>query len=249
MNPVVDQRAEPFYSRGDQVGCLLVHGFTGSPDEMRWMGEYLADEGFTVLGPRLLGHGTDPADMNRARWREWLANVEDGYHMLRSHCSHVIAMGFSLGGALSILLARETPLTGLVVIDTPAKVPYTLARRLRPVIPLLSRFMPFLDKPEDDAEDTHFYYPVFPVRAAAELHDVLGAMRRALPSVSTSALLMYSAADRTTGEQDAQLILDRLGSAEKQLLWIEDTGHVIPRGPGREQAFQAAAEFARRVAA
>jgi carboxylesterase len=174
--------------------------------------------------------------------------LEDGYHMLRSHCAQVVAMGLSLGGALSILLARELPLSGLVVIATPARIPEVRVRRLRPLIPLLSWFMPFLAKPERDFERTHFNYPVYPVRAAAELHDVLNAMRRALPTVTTPTLLMYSAADPTTGAENAQLLLDRLGAVDKQLLWIEDTGHTIPRDPGRQQAFDVSADFARRVA-
>jgi carboxylesterase len=247
MKQIVDPRAEPFYFRGGDVGCLLVHGFTGAPDEMRWMGEYLAERNFSVLGVRLFGHGTQPSDMNRARWREWLANVEDGYHMLSSHCAQVVVMGLSLGGALSILLARNNPVAGLAVMATPARIPELRVRQLRPLIPLLSRIMPFFDKSEREYERTHFNYSVYPVRAAAELHDVLNTMRRALPAVVTPALLMYSSADQVTGSENAQLLFDHLGSADKQLLWVENSGHTIPRDAGREQAFNAAAEFAHRV--
>jgi carboxylesterase len=44
--------AEPFSFPGGDVGCLLVHGFTGNPSSMRPMGEYLSGQGFTVVGPR-----------------------------------------------------------------------------------------------------------------------------------------------------------------------------------------------------
>ena len=40
--------AEPFFFPGNRIGCLLVHGFTGAPKEMRWMGEYLNQQGYTV---------------------------------------------------------------------------------------------------------------------------------------------------------------------------------------------------------
>ncbi len=65
--------AEPFVFPGGPVGCLLVHGFTGTPKEMRWLGEYLAGQGHTVLGVRLAGHATQPEDMIRARWWDWAA--------------------------------------------------------------------------------------------------------------------------------------------------------------------------------
>jgi len=48
--------AEPFFLSGSRCGCLLVHGFTGTPKEMRWMGENLHSQGYTVLGIRLSGH-------------------------------------------------------------------------------------------------------------------------------------------------------------------------------------------------
>src|SRR2546427_411191 len=44
------------------LGCLLVHGFTGTPEEMRPLGEALAARGFPVYAVRLAGHGTDVAD-------------------------------------------------------------------------------------------------------------------------------------------------------------------------------------------
>jgi len=74
--------AEPFFFPGGPTGCLLVHGFTGTPKEMRWLGEYLASRGYSVLGVRLFAHATYPEDMIRARWYDWLASVEDGWHYL-----------------------------------------------------------------------------------------------------------------------------------------------------------------------
>lgn len=247
------ERGEPFYFPGGPAGCLLVHGFSGAPDEMRWMGEYLAERGFSVLGIRLFGHATDPADMNRARWRDWLASVEDGYHLLSGQCNQIVTVGFSLGGALSLLAARHLPLAGVVVMATPLQVPDPRVRRLRWAIPLLSKLVPFLEQPPPSPSsvrgtaDEHLHYPVYPVRAAAELHDVLGEMRRGLPAVQPPVLLIFARDDPAVSRDDAEAMLARLGSADKQLTWIEHGGHVIPRGAGRQAAFAAAAEFARRV--
>lgn len=246
-------RGEPFYFPGGSAGCLLVHGFGGAPDEMRWMGEHLVERGLSVLGIRLFGHGTDPADMNRARWRDWLASVEDGYHLLSGQCNQVVAVGFSLGGALSLLAARHLPLAGVVTMATPLEVPDPRVRRLRWAIPLLSKFVPFLEHPPPSptsvrgTPDEHLHYPVYPVRATAELHDVLREMRRRLYAVQLPALLIYARNDPATSADDAESVLSRLGSSDKQLLWIEEGGHVIPRGAGRQSAFAAVEEFARRV--
>jgi carboxylesterase len=50
-----------------------VHGFIGTPKEMRWLGEYLADLDFSALGVRLVGHATQVEDLIRTCWRDWLA--------------------------------------------------------------------------------------------------------------------------------------------------------------------------------
>ena len=73
--------AEPFFIPGGPVGCVLVHGFTGSPKEMRMLGEYLHQQGHSVFGVRLAGHATTMEDMIRSRRQDWLASVEDGYHL------------------------------------------------------------------------------------------------------------------------------------------------------------------------
>src|SRR2546429_9501847 len=60
------------------LGCLLVHGFTGTPEEMRPLGEALAARGFPVYAVLLAGHGTDVAELARTCWTDWFASVEAG---------------------------------------------------------------------------------------------------------------------------------------------------------------------------
>src|SRR4030042_6331366 len=98
----VIETAEPFLSLGDETGILLVHGFTGTPKEMRSMGEFFADQGKTVLGIRLPGHATQPEDMRGKRWQDWVQAVEDGYHLLRCAGRQVFVMGLSMGGILTL---------------------------------------------------------------------------------------------------------------------------------------------------
>ena len=115
--------AEPFFFPGGPIGCLLVHGFTGTPKEMRWMGEYLAEKGYSVLGVRLAGHATHPADLLRLRWQDWLASVEDGWNLLRGVTPDIFMVGLSMGGILSLLFASQHPVRGVVTMSTPYRLP------------------------------------------------------------------------------------------------------------------------------
>ena len=187
--------AEPFFFPGGATGCLLIHGFTGTPKEMRWMGECLAQHGHTVLGVRLAGHATQPDDLLRVRWADWLASVEAGYRLLESYlCSgdttpshqppHIFAMGLSMGGALALILASQAyqadyPLAGVVGISTPFGLRSDWRMRY---LKLLRYFSPNIAKGKPDwhnleAGKDHVDYAAYPTRAVAELRDLLEVMR------------------------------------------------------------------------
>lgn len=240
---------EPFFFPAGSTGCLLIHGFTGTPKEMRWMGEHLAREGFSALGIRLAGHATRPEDMLRARWRDWLACVEDGYHLLAGVAERIYVAGLSMGGCLALLFAADHPVAGVIAMSTPFALPKD--PRL-PFIGVLRWITPRVAKGASDwrdeqAERDHVAYPDYPTRAVMELRDLLAEMRAALPRLSAPALLIHSCQDEAVPFASMQAIFERLGSADRCMLPIEDSGHVITRDQTRQQVFQAAVQFIRRT--
>lgn len=245
--------AEPFFFPGGPAGCLLVHGFTGTPKEMRWLGEYLAGQGHTVLGIRLFAHATNLEDMKRARWRDWLTDLEDGWQMLQGCCKQIFVMGLSMGGILSLLFASRHPVAGVVAMSTPHHLPND--PRLRFIKPL-SLLQPNIPKGppawfDQAAYQDHISYPSDPTRSFAELRDMLAAMRAGLPQVHSPALLVYSKDDNvvTPQERHMELIFEALGSHEKQSHWIEGSGHVITRDAQRGQVFETIGSFVDRLVA
>jgi carboxylesterase len=246
--------AEPFFFPGGPTGCLLIHGFTGTPKEMRWLGEYLAGCGHTVLGIRLAGHATRPEDLPRTRWQDWLHSVEDGWHLLKDSTQTVFVMGLSMGGSLALLLASRcftpsTPVAGVVAMSTPYALPDD--PRL-PYARLLAKIKPEVPKgPPDwrnlEAGRDHIDYPNYPTLGIAEMRDLLAEMRRVLPLVQAPTLLIHSRADEGVLPVNMQRIFDHLGSQDKQMLWVENSGHVVVREPERERIFEAIEEFISRV--
>lgn len=249
MKPNIIPTAEPFFFPGGRIGCLLVHGFTGTPKELRWMGEYLSGENYTVLGIRLPGHATRPADMQRARWPDWLAAVEDGWHLLNGTTEQVFVIGLSMGGILSLLFASRCLVAGVVAMSTPYRMPAD--PRLR-FIGLISPFFHWIQKGKPDWRDpeaarVHVDYPAFPTRSIIEVRDMLAVMREALPLVTAPVLLINSRQDLTVSPINCQSIYERLGSSEKSILWVEDSGHVITCDSCRQQVFQATSQFIHQV--
>jgi carboxylesterase len=249
--------AEPFFfpGRGEaaRIGCLLTHGFTGTPREMRPLGEYLQALGYTVYGIRLAGHATRPADMIRCRWQDWLLSVEDGYHLLHGTAEQVFLLGLSMGGALSLTFASAFPVRGVVAMSTPYELPADPRLRwVKPLSHLLpcqpkGKLQPGRDWFDPQAFAQHVDYPCNPLRSVGELNDLLGAMRGCLAAVSVPVLLISSRDDHSIPEKSMDYIYGALGSEDRQELWIEGSGHVITEEPRREDVFRAAGAFIQRV--
>ena len=256
MNQIIPT-AEPFFFSGKgaraRTGCIVIHGFTGAPKEMRWLGEYLNQQGFTVLGIRLAGHATKPEDMIRSRYTDWLLSIEDGYNLLRTCTDRVFLLGLSMGGILSLTFAAQFPVQGVVTMSTPYKLPDD--PRLR-WIKQISWFLPYMPKGKEDpgsdwfdqeAFRQHVSYPQNPVRSIRELTRLMVVMQASLSKVTAPVLLIHSRDDTYVVKDSMQLIHDHLGSSDKQMLWVEGGGHVITEEPTRETVFKAAADFIERV--
>ena len=254
----IQSGGEPFLYPGDSgVGVLLIHGWTSAPQEMRELGKHLTREGHTVLGIRLPGHATRPADLNRIRWRDWSAGVEDGYSLLKPTCDRIFVMGLSLGGALALLLAASRPVAGVVAMATPYELPpQPGVRWLRHLLPLLKpvggmlRFFPkpsINDYKDQQAYRDHVTYNVFPIRSVPEVDKLLKLLREQLPTLRAPVLLMHAVEDRGVSPDNARLIFSQVGSDEKELVWIENSGHVLTIEPAREQVYDLAADFVEQV--
>jgi carboxylesterase len=252
MNNIL-QGGEPFYFPGNDIGCLLVHGFTATPQEVRWLGEFLAHEGYTVLGIRLAGHATDVADLARSRWHDWLASVEDGYYLISGRCKEIVVLGLSLGGALALLLSNQFPVAGVVAMSTPHRLPPDpRLRLLRPALKPLSAIYRYSKKgPSDwnalDAKEARVQYDYRPLRSVIELDLVLAEMRKILPQLSIPVLLMHSKSDHFVPPEHVILNFDLIGSAEKEMIWVEKSNHIITCDCDRDQVFSVAADFIKRI--
>lgn len=254
--PQIIPTTEPFFLPGDssKPACLLIHGFTGTPKEMRWMGEFLNGQGYTCLGIRLAGHATQPDDMVRSRWTDWVASVEDGYQLLHGINPNIVLIGLSMGGVLSLLMSARLDVKGVVAMSTPAHLPkdYPLW-----FIELISKLLPYRRKSDAPPGSTwfdkasyqeHIAYPMNPVRSTAELKKLILEMRAALPQVTAPVLLIHSKDERYILWQNAEKIFaDLVNTQDKTKLYITGSGHVITRDASRQQVFQAALEFIQRI--
>jgi len=248
--------AEPFFFLGDhsKPACLLIHGFTGTPKEMHWMGKYLNEKGLTCLGVRLAGHATDPEDMIRSNWTDWTVSVEDGYSLLRGVSDNIFLIGLSMGGVLALLMSTKLENKGVVAMSTPYKLPDDPRLRHIEWISKIVAYMPKSDEEpgaswfDRESWKEHISYPENPVRSIGELNKLLGEMRAALPKIDVPVLLMHSKDDKYVLPENMEMIYADLKKAsDKRKLYITESSHVITRDAARRQVFESALEFIQRV--
>src|SRR5262249_39312771 len=104
-----DERARGFAFEGGTVGCLLLHGFTGTPCEMRPIGERLAARGYAVSAPLLPGHGTRVEDLAPTTWEDWYATALASWQELGAKTAARVVAGLSMGALLALHLAHARP--------------------------------------------------------------------------------------------------------------------------------------------
>jgi carboxylesterase len=229
--------AEPFLLSGGNQGVLLLHGFTGSPSEVRLLGEYLNQRGYTVMGPRLCGHGTSPAEMAHTSWPHWYSAVEDGYHILKSVCQDVVVAGLSMGGLLAFKLAAEYPVSKVISLSTPI---YIADNRLPllPVYRLIKKFVPKKRRKMDVDPQYNVCYDCTPLASLSSLLSLIKHVDKLLPVVTAPTLIIQSRNEHTVRPDSAQYIYKRLASRDKRLVWLEKSGHIVTLDVEHQQVFE-----------
>ena len=229
---------EPFLllPRGNRpLGVVLVHGLLASPAEVRDFGERLGVEGYPVIGVRLKGHGTSPWDLRERAWEEWLGSVRRGFRILAPFASRLCLVGFSTGGALSLLLAAESP--SLVAGVAAASPPVRLKDPAMVFVPLLhganriTRWISSLEgvKPFHAvrSEHPHINYRHVPVRSLYELQGMARALGERADRVGCPTLLLQGTADPVVDPDGARLLRRKVGERTCRLEWIPSSRHGI----------------------
>jgi carboxylesterase len=243
--------AEPFFIPGGEIGCLLLHGFTGTPKEMRMLADSLAQKNYTILAPRLAGHATQVEDITRTHWEDWLCSVEDGINLLKDCTQKQVVMGLSMGGILALIAAARYDLAGVVSFSTPCRLPGDPRAKY---LPVLKYFIRTVSKGKPDwrnmeAAKDHAHYPYYPTPAILQLKELIDVMQAELVNVTIPALFVQSRQDQGIPAGSLDYLYAQVASTDKIKFWVENSGHVIIREPERELIFTEVKSFVKRITA
>lgn len=228
-----------FYSDGGEAAVLMVHGFPGTPSELRSLAGAFAGLGWSVDVPLLPGFGTDIETLFERTCGDWLEAIREAYRALEeTHCPVVLG-GYSMGGAIATAVAPELDPDGLILLSPFWRLPFDrpllrlLSPLLRLVVPRIHPFrlmdldmdeiqtevqelMPDLDlqKPEMQAE---LHDLAIPTRLFAELSELGRSAFKAAPAVTAPTLILQGIEDELVSATNTRKLLVRLSGPVEYL--------------------------------
>ncbi len=223
--------------------CLLIHGFCGSPSEMRFLAQYLADQGYSVSAMLLAGHGGTPEQMNKCSFRDWTASAAAEFGRLRLEYQRVHVIGQSMGALLALYLAQhERPDT--VTLLAPA---LRLANRHALLAGALRYVMPYREWDKLPLpEETRPYLCScrrMPMASLAQLNRLARRVERDLYRVHCPALFAYGIRDQVIDHTGVGIARARISSMEKEVLVLPRSGHVLTLEVERQRLFARITRF------
>ena len=236
------------------VAVLLLHGFTGSPWELRPVGDALAARGAHVLCPRLPGHGTTPEAMLWAGLTEWLRAATGALASLQG-ARKVAVIGLSMGGLLAMVLAaaHRARVQGLVLLAPALELKAREARALRTL-----RWLPGLqikerwvikkgtDIESDEVRATAPVLPRYPLARVFDLFELADLATEAEPRITCPSLVIAAVNDHVVDTRAVLALQERLPFSRRVLL--QRGFHIIPRDTDRAVALTEIAHFVEELA-
>lgn len=238
-----------FFLEGwNSKGVLLIHGLTGVPAEMKFVGRSLHKKGYTVYAPLLPGHGIDSTTLIKTRWQDWLDGVIDASLHLRTQVDRMFSAGICVGGKLGMLAAQKhAGLFDAVALysacfrydgwNVPAH--YKLAPYFLPWLSKLPivRHISYAETDSIGIKDERLRNAMkklsaegviddFPMLSLVEMLRLSGEVKKQLPAMQTPTLLLHAREDDLSSPRHARYIDKHIG-APCELHWLEDSYHMI----------------------
>lgn len=234
------ENCEPFFFEGGDTGVLLVHGFSGSPPEMKLLGGFLSGKNLTVSGVRLAGHGTTPEDFAGTTWKDWVESAEEAAEDLKKRCRVVFCAGLSMGGAITYYISRRHNFAGIMTLSAPANITDFKFK----LVPFAAKFMKFITMPDDnDLTDKEAIkhvrcYKRLPLSCVKSFYEFHQMSKKEIPQVTSPILIMHGLKDRALSPHNAKFLYENVGSQDKKIVMLENSGHAITVDTEKEKVFE-----------
>ncbi len=255
---------QPFLWPGGQPAALLIHGFMGTPAELRPLAQELHQAGWTVEGLLLPGFGAQIDTLFERRWPEWREAARAAWARLENGHRPRLLIGYSMGAAVALTVAEDDPPDGLILLAPFWRIGNALHRTVWQVAKrLLPRLQPFRQANFSDPRITEFFGGLMPdlnlgdphVQAALrqlrvparfvdQVLDVGRAAERAAAQVSVPTLIIQGTRDEAVRSAMSRQLLQLFPGPVRYEELDADHRLLLPDQPGYPQVTRTVQAFA-----
>jgi carboxylesterase len=241
-----------FFFPGSGLSVLLIHGLTGTPYEMRFLGERIAAAGMRVSGIRLAGHGAAPEELGATDHDNWYESVINGFERLRAFGDPVAAVGLSAGAVLAARLAEDQgeAVAGLAMLAPAFFLPTWIRAALHAAAACGSwAERVYLRGGDSDIHDRaaralHPRTRLMPLSAPISLSEMSAIVRPRLGKISQPTLVVHSRRDHVCPCRANLAYLKRhLDGANLRVVVLEESFHVITVDSEKQQVAAEVIDF------
>ena len=234
---------KPFTIESGRRAVLLLHGFTGNPNDVKRLGRYLAERNYSVHAPLYKGHGLDPLTLVQSNPQDWWDSVVEGYDILREKGYEEIAVaGVSLGGVFSLKLGVERPMKAIVTMSAPAiaKSPDSLQNR---IIDYAINYKKLSGKYDANKDTREAISELVQMPSLTTLQTMINETSSKLNTVNTPVHVLRGLEDDPYYCESADLIYRSVKSRIKSVKTFINSGHILTLGKEKELVYEEVFRF------
>jgi carboxylesterase len=219
------------------IGCLCIHGFTGSPFEVEPLVEYLRENtNWNIVVPTLPGHDEE-GSLKGISYTEWMHCAEKAIQKLLGYCEKVYVIGFSMGGMIACHLASKYPVDKLVLLSAAAKYIH-LRQLVKDIVGLVKEVV----KGQHQENELFLRYKnkikKTPLSATIQFRTLVSKVIPLMETISTPTLIAQGGLDGIVPPKSADYIYRHLSSQEKKIIHVENAKHLICHSEENQNLFQ-----------
>lgn len=257
-----------FYLAGNRIGILLIHGLTGTPNEVRGIARNFNHAGYSVYGVQLAGHCGDIDDLIQTTWQDWYLSVCQAAENLRTSTDQIFVAGLSMGALLALKYASEHHVDGIISYSPTFRydgwsVPLW-SKVLAPIaLPIVSKIDYFKHHTFDEAapygiqneslrqrivtamnsgDSSEAGLPGNPWISLYQLQKLSHDVRKNLNKITAPCLCLHAYNDDISHRRNSEIVYHHI-SGSKKLIWLYNSYHMITIDNDRKQVIQESLQF------
>lgn len=257
-----------FFLPGNRTGILLIHGLTGTPNEMRGIARRFHQAGYSVYGVQLAGHCGQVEDLVNSRWQDWFESVKQAADTLKAQTDEIYVAGLSMGALLALKYASTYPVAGVIAYSPTFQYDgWSIPRWSKVLAPILLPSVHYLNifksKTFDEAEpygiknkalrariahsmqncdSSEAGLPGNPWHSLYQLQCLSRDVRKNLSKIHSPCLLLHAYDDDISHRKNSQLVYDSV-SGVKRMVLLHNSYHMITIDNDREQVIDESIDF------